>query len=241
MAVHASHAALPYPIKGARFSLMLPYFDPITGAPTAPTTPDTEFSLDGSSGTDCAEEVSAVTAMAGMALFTVTGAETNGSVLALNAKAASGPGPTLATLYPRVLAKVAAAATLSAGGSSGGTLTTALAYDVTGCFVKTVGGTGGGGTGGANNQARKIVTYNTSTGAFTVEPDFETALSTDTTGDVLLPEGVTLGMLKAINPTTAGDKLTLTSGAVGLSAAAVDLILDEVVDGTYTARKILAA
>jgi hypothetical protein len=85
---------------------------------------------------------------------------------------------------------------------------------VTGCFIRTTGGTGGGGTGGANNQARKIITYNTSTGVFTVEPNWETSPSTDTTYDVLLPEGVTLGMLKTINPVTSGgNDVNLASGS----------------------------
>lgn len=209
MAVHASHAALPYPIKGARYSLLIPYLD-ADGDPTAPATPDTEISEDNGAATDCAEEASATSGMDGMALLTLTGAETDCSCLALNAKVASGPKATLATLYPRVLA-IVGTGTLSAGSAGGGTLGTLLTYDVTGCFIKTTGGTGGGGTGGASNQVRRIITYNTSTGAFTVEPNWETAPSTDTTYAILLPEGVTLGMLQTLNPATAGRKLTVAS------------------------------
>lgn len=209
MAVHASHAALPYPIKGARFSMLVPLLD-ADGDPTAATTPDTEISEDNAAATDAAEELSATSGMDGMALITFSGAETDCSCLAVNFKAASGPKATLATLFPRVLAEVGTG-TLSAGSAGGGTLGTLLAYDVTGCFIKTTGGTGGGGTGGANNQVRKIVTYNTGTGAFTVTPNWETTPSTDTTYAVLLPEGVTLGMLKTLNPTTAGRTLTIES------------------------------
>lgn len=215
MAVHASHAALPYPIKGARYSILVPYLD-ADGDPTVPTTPDTEISEDNAAATDAAEEASATSGMDGMALITFSGAETDCSCLAVNAKVASGPKATLATLYPRVLASVGTG-TLSAGSAGGGTLGTLLAYDVTGCFIKTTGGTGGGGTGGANNQARKIVTYNTSTGAFTVTPNWETTPSTDTTYEILLPEGVTLGMLKALNPTTAGRTLTVESDGMAHS------------------------
>jgi hypothetical protein len=210
MAVHASHAALPYAIKGARFSFLLPYLDS-SGTPTAPTTPDTEFSLDNGAAADCAEEVSATSGMDGIALMTVTGAETNGSTLALQAKVASGPKATLLVIPIANLAAVGSG-TLSAGSAGGGTLGTLLAYDVTGCFIKTTGGTGGGGTGGANNQARKIATYNTSTGAFTVVPNWETTPDATTTYDVLLPEGVTLGMLRTLNPTTAGRTLDVSSG-----------------------------
>lgn len=209
MANHASHAALPYPIKGARFTVIVPLLD-ADGDPTAQTTPDTELSKDNGAAADAAEEVSATSGMDGMGMLTFTGAETDCSTLAANFKAASGPKATLMTLYPRVLAEIGTG-TLSAGSAGGGTLGTVLLYDVTGCFVRTTGGTGGGGTGGANNQARKIATYNTSTGAFTVVPNWETTPSTDTTYVLLLPEGVTLGMLKALNPSTAGRTVGIES------------------------------
>jgi hypothetical protein len=215
MSNHASHAALPYPIKNTRFTVYVPLVD-ADGDPTAQTTPDTEISEDNAAATDAAEEVSATSGMDGMGMITFTGAETDCSLLAANFKAASGPKATLMTLYPRVLAEVGTG-TLSAGSAGGGTLGSLLAYDVTGCFIKTTGGTGGGGAGGANNQARKIVTYNTGTGAFTVTPNWETTPSTDTTYAVLLPEGVTLGMLKAINPTTPGRTLDVAAtGEAGL-------------------------
>ena len=215
MAVHASHAALPYPIKNARFTVAVPYLD-ADGDPTNPTTPDTEFSLDGGDFADCAVEVTTIVGSNGMGLTTFTGAETNGSILGIAAKVASGPKATLLTLHPRVLA-IVGSGTLSAGSADGGTLGTVLAYDVTGCFLRTTGGTGGGGTGGANNQARKIVTYTPSTGAFTVIPNWETTPDNTTTYDVLLPEGLTLGALRALNPATAGR--TIVVDASGLADA----------------------
>jgi hypothetical protein len=226
MANHASHAALPYPIANARYSVLIPYLDG-DGDPTAPTTPDTEISKDNGAAADCAEEVSATSGMDGMGLLTLSGAETNCSCAALQAKVASGPKATLLVLNPRVLA-VVSSGTLSAGSAGGGTLGTLLGYDVTGCFLKTTGGTGGGGTGGANNQARKIITYNTGTGAFTVSPNWETTPDNTTTYEVLLPDGVTLGMLKALNSTspiqTAGDiysYLTTNVGALGANLSAI--------------------
>lgn len=218
MANHASHAALPYPIKGARYTILVPYLD-ADGDPTDPTTPDTEISEDDGAATDTAEEVASPKNSVGM--LTLTGAELDCSCASVAAKAASGPKTTIATLYPRVLATVGTG-TLSAGSAGGGTLGTLLPYDVTGCFIKTTGGTGGGGTGGANNQVRKIVTYNTGTGAFTVTPDWETTPSTDTTYEVLLPEGVTLGMLRALNPATAGRTVVVdASGLVDANAVKV--------------------
>jgi len=212
MANHVSHAALPYPIKQARYTVLVPYLD-ADGDPTDPTTPDTEVSQDGGAFADATEEVTTITGSNGLGFITFTGAELNNSLVGVAFKVASGPKATLMTLYPRALPSISSG-TLAAGSAGGGTLGTILAYDITGCFLRTTGGTGGGGTGGANNQARQIATYNTSTGAFTVVPNWETTPSTDTTYDVLLPDGMTPGILKALNPTTAGRTLVVDSAGL---------------------------
>ncbi len=219
MANSTSHAALPYPIRNARYSLEIS-FRVAAGTPTDPGTPDTELSSDGGATfADITEEIT-TGGTNGIGYVTLTGAETNNNMIALAAKSANCV-TTPVTLYPRVLA-IVGSGTLSAGSAGGGTLGTVLAYDVTGCFIRTTGGTGGGGTGGANNQARKMVTYTPSTGAFTVTPNWETTPDNTTTYDVLLPEGVTLGMLKALNPTTAGRTLDVsTGGEAGLDWANV--------------------
>ncbi len=204
---------LPYPIANARYSLPLS-FRVSAGTPTDPTTPDTETSSDGgASFADCTEEIT-TGGSNGMGYLTLTGAETNFRMVLIAAKSANCL-TTPAILHPRTLA-IVGSGTLSAGSSGGGTLGTLLTYDVTGCFIRTTGGTGGGGTGGANNQARRILTYITSTGAFTVST-WETTPDATTTYDVLLPEGVTLGMLRTLNPATAGR--TLVVDASGLADA----------------------
>lgn len=217
MATHYSHAGLPYPIRGARFTVGIPYLD-ADGDPTDPTTPDTEVSLDGAAFSDCAEEVSTISGSNGVGYITLSGAETDCSLLALCAKVASGPKATLALLTPRELVSFATG-TLSAGSAGGGTLGTALPQDLRGCFIKTTGGTGGGGTGGANNQVRKIITHTVSTGAFTVSPNWETTPSTDTTYAILLPEGVTPSMLRC-DGTEKVDNDTLTRDDLLVLAAA---------------------
>src|SRR5262245_37959221 len=111
MANHASHASIPYPIKNARYTALIPYLDS-TGTPTDPTTPDTEFSGDDGSAADCAEEIASPKNSIGM--ITLTGAETNYSAVGLAGKAASGPKTTLGTFYPRNLA-IVGSGTLSAG------------------------------------------------------------------------------------------------------------------------------
>jgi len=188
MAVHASHGALPYPIKGARYSLLLEHRASTTNIPTDPGTPDTEVSKDGGDFADAAEEASVITGSVGVSLLTLTGAETNCSLLALASKAGSGATTTLERLKPRVL-PVLHAGTAQAGAAGGITLAAdAPAFDLAGCIVKTTAGTGGGGTGGANNQARMITAYNAVTKEVTVAPNWETATDADTEYEVLLTE-----------------------------------------------------
>jgi len=197
MANSLSHV-LPYPIRQCLFTLEIS-FRTSAGTPTDPTSADTELSSDGgATSSDCTNEITTGSGN-GVGYLTLTSTELNNNVVWVIAKSANCL-TSLVALYPRILASVGTG-TLSAGSAGGGTLGTLLAYDVTGCFIQTTGGTGG--ASGAF-QARKIVTYNTTTGAFTVTPNWETTPSTDTTYSVLLPEGVTLGMLKALNPTTAG-------------------------------------
>lgn len=239
MAVSVSHASLPYPIKNARFSLLIPYLDS-TGTPTDPTTPAAAFSSDNAAFATCAETPTVVGSGKGFGLHTVSGAETNCSALALSYSAASGPKTTLATLYPKNLA-VMSSGTLSAGSAGGGTLGTILAYDITGCFIRTTGGTGGGGTGGANNQARRIATYNTTTGVFTVTPNWETNPDNTTTYDILLPDGLALGSLPMAQPERLGifdaGVASASSGTTLTLAAATPFTADNSCQAMFLAVK----
>jgi hypothetical protein len=211
MANHISHGELPYPIRGARFSLPIPYLD-ADGDPTDPTTPDTEISKDNGSYADCAEEATTATGANGTAYITLSGAETDCGFAMLAAKVASGPKATLVALAIRRLV-ILEAGTAQSGAAGSLTLATgAPLFDITGCFIKTTGGTGGGGTGGENNQARKITAYNSGTKLATVTPNWETTPDGTTTYDILLPEGVTMASLKALLPTTVGRTLDVSAG-----------------------------
>lgn len=189
MANHFSHAALPYPIRNARFTVQVGYLD-ATGTPTDPVTPDTEISKDGGAFADCAEEVTTITGGNGVGYITLTGAETDASMVALAFKNTPGPKNSLIPdLRPRKLPFLFAG-TLTAGSASGGTLATDvpnIGGIVTGCILLTTGGTGGGGTGGANNQAR-MITVSAANRVITVSPNFEVALDNTTTYQVLLTE-----------------------------------------------------
>lgn len=251
MANSVSHAALPFPVKGARFTLQVPYLD-ADGDPTDPTTPDTERSIDGAAFADCTEEVSTISGSNGVGYVTLTGDEMNGSMVAVAAKVASGPKATLATLYPRVLPPLKDHPSGTAQAGAAGTITlasTAPTFDLAGCIVKTTGGTGGGGgSGSQGNQARVITAYNGSTKVATVEPNWETTPDNTTTYAILLtdmfnPSGAADALLDEVLSTTVHN----TDGSVGQrvrrsSAIATDGVVNDagatttsfIVGGTVT-------
>lgn len=258
MANAISHAALPFPVKGARFSVLVPYLD-ADGDPTDPTTPDTEISTDAGAFADAAEEVTTISGSNGMGYITLSGAETNGSVVALAAKVASGPKATLATLYPRVLPAVRSG-TAQAGAAGTITLDSgAAAIDdyYNGCIIKTTGGTGGGGTGGANNQARVITDYVGSTKVATISPNWETNPSSDTTFDVLLtecsllrygdlqawrgsqPNALSSGRVDATVGAMQAD--VVTAAAIATGAIDADAIADNAIDAGAIANDAITA
>jgi hypothetical protein len=227
MSNSASHAALPYPIKGARFTLQVPFLD-ASGVPTDPTTPDTEVSKDGGSFTDCTEEITTISGSNGWGYITLTGDETNCSMLALAAKVASGPNPTLIEVRPQVLrvihsgtAQAGAAGTMTLAAGASDASVTAYA----GLILKTTGGTGGGGgSGSLNNQARVITAYDPSTKIASVTPNWETNPDSSTTYEVLRP--CAIGMAAADIQAIAGT----SADAALLGAMAKSVIL-----GTVTA------
>jgi hypothetical protein len=178
-----SHAALPYPIKHARYTLQIPFLDS-TGEPTDPTAPDTEISTNGgASFADCVEEVT-VGGGRGGGYITLTGAEMNNDAIQVWA-GGTGIKSSLLQFSPRDL-PVLSTGTARGGGAGGITLAAAApSYDIVGCIVRTTGGTGGGGTGGANNQARLIMTYDKISKIATVSPNWETNPSADTTYEIL--------------------------------------------------------
>jgi hypothetical protein len=100
MANSTNDAALPYPIHGARYTIQIPYVD-ADGDPTNPTTPDTEISRDGGTFADCTEEVTVIGGNNGVGYITLTGDELYASMVAVCAKATSGPKAKQLTLNRR--------------------------------------------------------------------------------------------------------------------------------------------
>src|SRR3990172_12284647 len=69
MANSVSHAALPYPVRGCRFTVLIPYLNN-KGEPEDPVAPDTERSIDGAAFADCTEELTVLTGSNGMGYIT---------------------------------------------------------------------------------------------------------------------------------------------------------------------------
>lgn len=232
MSNHISHASLPYPVRGARFTVLIPYADG-TGSPLDPTSPDTELSVDGAAFADAAEEVTTISGSNGFSYITLTGAEMNCSALALAAKA-TGPLTQQLTLFPRIL-PVLEAGTAQAGSSSSLTLAGSGSWqDLAGCILKTTGGTGGGGTGGANNQARVITAYNAGTKVATVVPNWETTPNNTTTYEVLFTENCQ-AVVQKLSPL---GYLVGTSDATGYPTGTVTGTIGDVLSATVFTTSI---
>jgi len=186
MALSLTHSR-ECPIANARYSVPVSYRD-TSGALTNPTSTDSEISVDGgASFTDCAEEVSPT---GGHGYLTLSGAEMNNAALIVQCKG-TGVLTEVFSIAPAFLPTLATG-TATAGGAATITLqvgSSAVDDYYNGCYIRTTGGTGGGGSGGANNQARRIVDYVGSTRVATVAVAWETQPSSDTTYDILVPDG----------------------------------------------------
>jgi hypothetical protein len=228
MSNSASHAGLPYPVRGARYSVWVGWIDS-DGDPTDPTSPDTEVSLDGAAFTDATEEVTVISGLNGSGYVTLTGAETNCSLLALAFKG-TGPKASIAYLTPRVLPALESGAAAAGAAGSITLAVGAAAYDLRGCIVRTTGGTGGGGTGGRDNQARVITQYNPSTRVATVAPNWETIPDNSTSYEILLTDcganalwagGSVLSLKQlAVNNSTGDAISAISSGGNGQGISA---------------------
>lgn len=216
MANSPGHAALPYPIKGCRFTVPVPYLD-ADGDPTDPTTPDTEISKDGGAFTDCTEEVTVISGANGSGYLTLTGDELDASLVFLAAKVASGPKNTLLALQPRVL-PILRQATAAAGSASSLTLD-ADAVEVddyyNGCVLATTGGTGGGGgSGSRDNQARVIRDYAGSTRVVTVVPDWEVTPDNTTTFTIFQSDLTGHNLAQPVHPTSLPSQVDVANLAL---------------------------
>ena len=191
MANSVLHGALPYMVKGARYTIQVVGLG-TTGAPANFGTADSEVSKDGAAFADCTEEVTNIST--GQYYITLTGDETNCTLIGFRTLTTGTPSATVANSTAlrqntRIL-PVLESGTAQAGAA--GTITLAAAavpYDLSGCLVRTTGGTGGGGgSGSLNNQVRQITAYDTSTKVATIAPNWETNPASGTTYEILFTE-----------------------------------------------------
>jgi hypothetical protein len=98
MANHISHAGIPFPVKGCKYTLIIPYLD-ADGDPIDPTTPDSEVSTDAATFVDCTNEVTVIGGGNGVGYLTLTAAEMTGNIIAVAAKSANAK-TTILTLTP---------------------------------------------------------------------------------------------------------------------------------------------
>jgi hypothetical protein len=190
----------------------------------------------------------------GTALITLTGAEMAASTIGLYGGVSSGPTTPLYTVYPRRY-PILESGTAQAGDATTITLAAnAPAYDLRGALVRTTGGTGGGGTGGLNNQARLAIAYNPATKQLTVDPPWEVATAAGTTYDLLLTDMASNAMMgRFLRPLVDGRMANLTlagnhgidwanvenpTAAVALTGSTIGLVADAVQAATLAASAL---
>jgi hypothetical protein len=228
MANSITHAQLP-PVYGALYTLYIGYRKS-DGTSLAPTTPDTEVSLDGGTLADTTNEVTLIKEVGGatdsaLGYITLTAAEMTADQVTVQSKS-DNCVTALLTLRPaRIVAT--RTGTAQAGASGSITLDTAAsAVDdyYNGMVLRTDGGTGAG-------QARVVTDYNGTSKLATVLPAWETTPSTDTTYTV----GYLVG--PAANQSNVGSVASVT-GSVGGSVASVTGAVGSVGTGGITALSI---
>jgi hypothetical protein len=186
MANSITHAALPYPIRGARYTLRIPFANPYSETPNF----DTEISKNEGAFTDCTNELVRISD-ADVGTITLTETETDAYLIDLKASCIDGQRPTTVELRPKKL-PVIVSGTLNTGGSTSSILA-ASAAGYAGAIIFFDSGTGSG-------QARFIESVSGSTVNFSA---LETNTDATTTYQILQTEFMASG--GGSTPPTAGE------------------------------------
>lgn len=172
--------ALPYPVYGAPYGLIVPSLD-ADGDPVAFAAQDSEISKNGDSFADCTNE--AVEIATGIGYLLLTATEMTADVIAVQVKTTNGK-TTVFSLYPRKLvplrsgtAQGGAAGSITLDASAGG-----LDDKWNGCLCVA--------TLDSAVEARIITDYTGSTQVAAVTPDWNTTPDSDDTFIIYLPEGM---------------------------------------------------
>lgn len=186
--------ALPYPIYGAPFGIVLPILDadgdPVTGAASL----DSEISKNGDTPSDCTNEATEI-GSSGTYYLLLTGTELTADVAAgVTKTATSGAKTTPWVLYPRKLVTVRSGTAASAGSATDSIVLDSGASDQDDYYngmvvIATI---------DSNVEARVISDYVGSTKTASVVPDWNVAPDNNDTFIIKLPEGMQVPTLQAI-------------------------------------------
>lgn len=176
MANHISHAGIPFPVWGCKYTVLIPYLD-ADGDPVDPTSPDSEVSKDAGTYADCVNEVTTIAGSNGTGYLTLTASEMQGSAVIIAAKSANAK-TTILTLNPYRMAQIGAPHQLAS-------VVSGQNFSVTPADVEAVFGVRAIRLEGMwiqmqspladseNCAARPIGEYHFDTGEITVHPGFE--------------------------------------------------------------------
>jgi hypothetical protein len=178
--------ALPYPVYGVPYGVVIPVLDADGDLVSAASTPDSEVSKNGDTFADCTNEITEIATNSGMYYLLLTGTEMTADVVAVIVKTATaGAKTTPIVLYPAKLPTLQSG-TVGANAADGTTLqldSNAVAIDdyYNGCLLV--------GTLDSNVEARVVADYNGSTKVCTVSPAFVTTPDNNDTYIVYQPWG----------------------------------------------------
>jgi hypothetical protein len=217
---------LDFPVYGCSYTIVVPMLDADGDLVTGATTPDSEISKNGDTFADCTNEATEIATNSGMYYLTLTATEMTADVVAVIVKSATaGMKTTPIVLYPVKLPKLIDQDVTGATGNDSTHIhiDAGVATDdyYNGCFVYLTAHTGA-------DQGRLITDYVGSTKLATVSPAFATTPDNTTDYDVYATP------LRPMLSAVINDKT-----GYSLSAAGIDSIIDEVIEGTHTLRQML--
>jgi hypothetical protein len=188
MANSLLHAGIPYAIRGCYYTIVIPYLD-ADGDPVDPTSPDTEYSINGGvTFNDCANEVTTGGGN-GVGYLTLDSGETTAEVVVVAAKSANAK-TTILVVTPLQFQSVGTTVVTSSPTTTTFIVDPVIMDSVFGVGFRPEGLWVASGSV-AGGQARPISEYVPSTGRVSVFPALETAFSVGTTSVIFgFPLGV---------------------------------------------------
>jgi hypothetical protein len=210
--------ALPYPVYGVPWTVVIPVLDADGDLVTTAAGLDSEVSLNGNTFADCTNEATEIATGSGMYYLTLTAAEMTADIVAVIVKTStSGAKTTPLVLYPRKLITLASGT--SQGGAAGYITLAAnsITYDdrYNGCLCV--------GTLDTLVEARILQDCTASNQQCTVTPGWNTSPDADDTYIIYLPEGMQVPTPNVIRVGGTASAFLGTDGKPLISTDAQDL------------------